>query len=118
MANVPLKSIKFHGLSYTYTIPQVDATLTKSGDAADAQKVGEEISDVKSAISDLVSALKSDLIPILRAGVYSSDQSDNIDDLEDDLETLAPTPVSPITPSQSGGTLTLSGFIASPSWNI
>ncbi len=36
MANIPLKTIKFPGLDDTYTIPQVDATLTNAGQAADA----------------------------------------------------------------------------------
>lgn len=51
MANKPLKSIQFPGLSDTYTIPQVDATLTQTGQAADAKKTGDEISDLK---ADLV----------------------------------------------------------------
>ncbi len=40
MANKPLKSIKFPGLPDTYTIPQVDPTLTQSGQAADAYETG------------------------------------------------------------------------------
>lgn len=40
MANVPLKSIKFPGLSDTYTVPQIDSTLTQQGKAADAKKTG------------------------------------------------------------------------------
>ena len=50
MANVPLKSIKFPGLSDTYTVPQVDNTLAVTGAAADAKKVGDELTDLKSAI--------------------------------------------------------------------
>ena len=41
MANIPLQSIKFPGLSNTYTSPQVDATLTTTGAAADAKAVGD-----------------------------------------------------------------------------
>lgn len=47
MANVPLKSIKFPGLEDTYTVPQIDSTLTQSGQAADAKVVGDEIEGVK-----------------------------------------------------------------------
>lgn len=51
MANIPLKSIKFPGLSDTYTVPQVDDTLATAGAAADAKKTGDELSDLKSALS-------------------------------------------------------------------
>lgn len=47
MANKPLQSIKFPGLSDTYTVPQVDNTLTATGAAADAKKVGDEITNLK-----------------------------------------------------------------------
>lgn len=53
MANKPLKSIKFPGLSDTYTVPQVDDTLLVSGAAADAKKTGDEISSVKSDLNSL-----------------------------------------------------------------
>lgn len=43
MANKPLKSIKYPGLSDTYTFLQNDPTLTQSGQAADAKVVGDEI---------------------------------------------------------------------------
>lgn len=51
MANKPLKSIQFPGLSDTYTVPQVDATLATSGAAADAKKVGDEINDLKQELN-------------------------------------------------------------------
>lgn len=50
MANVPLKSITFPGLSDTYTVPQIDNTLTTSGKAADAKVVGDQLGDLKSAV--------------------------------------------------------------------
>ena len=55
MANKPLKSIKFPGLNDTYTVPEVDATLATTGAAADAKKVGDEISDIKADLSTIVS---------------------------------------------------------------
>ena len=53
MANKPLKSIKFPGLSDTYTVPEVDATLTGTGKAADAKKTGDEITAIKADLSDV-----------------------------------------------------------------
>lgn len=53
MANKPLKSIKFPGLNDTYTVPEVDATLATTGAAADAKKVGDEISDIKADLSEI-----------------------------------------------------------------
>ena len=47
MANIPLQSITFPGLSDKYTTPTVDATLTQTGAAADAKKTGDEISGLK-----------------------------------------------------------------------
>lgn len=58
MANIPLKSIKFPGLSDTYTIPDptpVDATLANPGHAADAKKVGDELSDLKQDLNQITS---------------------------------------------------------------
>ena len=51
MAKIPLKEIKFPGLADTYTIPQVDNTLTTSGDAADAKKTGDEIGALKEELT-------------------------------------------------------------------
>lgn len=95
----------------------VDPTLTQSGEAADAKVTGDEIADLKSAIgdlddlttetkTDLVSAIneaatsggsaltdtqKELIITIMRNALYTSNQSANIDALE---ETFANTVVS------------------------
>jgi len=68
MANKPLKSIKFPGLADTYTVPEIASTLTEAGKAADAKKVGDELSDLKSAINVLEpTASASDVGKFLRA---------------------------------------------------
>lgn len=54
MANKPLKSIKFPGLSDTYTVPEVDATLTGTGKAADAKKVGDEVTAIKADLTQTI----------------------------------------------------------------
>ena len=59
MANKPLQSIKFPGLSDTYVVPQIDNTLTQTGQAADSKAVGDEITELKSAINK-----KSNLIDV------------------------------------------------------
>lgn len=53
MANVALKSIKFPGLTDTYTVPQIDSTLAVTGKAADAKATGDRLS----AVSDAFDAL-------------------------------------------------------------
>ena len=53
MANKPLKTIKFPGLDDTYTVPQVDAALATSGAAADAKKVGDELTNLKQEFNQL-----------------------------------------------------------------
>ena len=53
MANIPLSSIKFPGLTDTYTVPEVDANLATSGAAADAKKVGDELANVKADLNHL-----------------------------------------------------------------
>lgn len=53
MATIPLKDITFPGLDNTYTIPEIDSTLSTAGKAADAKKTGDEISQLKSDLTDL-----------------------------------------------------------------
>ena len=53
MADKLLKSIKFPTLPDRYVIG--DSTLTEEGAAADAKAVGDELTDVKSALDDLKS---------------------------------------------------------------
>lgn len=79
MANKPLKSIKFPGLADTYTVPEIDNTLTTSGKAADSKKVGDELNDLKSAVTalehvisqeDLTYAQISEIVKAGRADKY------------------------------------------------
>ena len=76
MANKPLQSIKFPGLSDTYTTPQVDATLTTTGAAADAKKVGGEITSIKQDLSELgnTSKLRDALLLLASKVAYIDDQ--------------------------------------------
>ena len=53
MANITLKDIQFPGLNNTYTVPEVDNTLTQSGEAADAKKTGDEITSLKQEFNQL-----------------------------------------------------------------
>lgn len=53
MATKPLKSLKFPTLDDTYTVPQVDDTLAVQGAAADAKKVGDELTDLKGDLNHL-----------------------------------------------------------------
>ena len=57
MATIPLQDIIFPGSisGNVYTVPDVDNTLTQTGEAADAKKTGDEISSLKQDINDLES---------------------------------------------------------------
>lgn len=85
MANKPLKSIKFPGLSDTYTVPQVDDTLLVSGAAADAKKTGDEISSVKSDFNSSIALDESyifdkvtvELPDVIKGNFEISDASEN-----------------------------------------
>lgn len=72
------------------TDQDIDATLKEAGKAADAAAVGDALSKLSAEIGNLPSGVSSNaktlLITILRNGVYSSDQSENIAALETALE--------------------------------
>ena len=51
MANIPTKSIKFPGLSDTYTFPQIDTSLTTEGKAADSKAVGDALAEKVDKVS-------------------------------------------------------------------
>lgn len=53
MANKLLQSIKFPGLADTYTVPQIDDTLSVEGRAADAKVTGDKIDELKSGLTDI-----------------------------------------------------------------
>lgn len=59
MASIPLKTVKFPGLSDTYTIPQVDSTLAVTGAAADAKAAGDAIGEVNERIDAVTLAYDS-----------------------------------------------------------
>lgn len=56
MANKPLQSIKFPGLSDTYIVPRIDDTLSVEGRAADAKVTGDKITGLKEDLSNFYSA--------------------------------------------------------------
>lgn len=53
MANKPLQSIKFPGLSDTYVVPQIDDTLSVEGRPADAKATGDRIDSLKEDLNEL-----------------------------------------------------------------
>lgn len=54
MANKPLQTIKFPGLTDTYTVPQVDSNFVgTAGKVPDSKKVKDEISSVKEELNDI-----------------------------------------------------------------
>ena len=68
MAEIPIKSITFSDLpNNKYVIPQVDAHLETAGDAADAKATGDQITALRSAISNLDNAVET-----LEAGSLSA----------------------------------------------
>ena len=71
MANIPLQDIEFPGLPDKYTVPVVDNTLTTTGAAADAKKVGDEITSIKQDLSEMNTATSSDVGKALKAKTVS-----------------------------------------------
>jgi len=65
MANKPLKSITFPGLTDKYTVPQIDNTLAVSGAAADAKKTGDEITNLKADLSS-ITTMTSNLLDVTK----------------------------------------------------
>lgn len=97
MANIPLQSISFPGLSDKYTTPTVDATLTQTGAAADAKKTGDEIGAIKNDLSekaDKTDALSAYIVETETGAVASF--TDGADDVPVKDMTVA------IEPVQSG----------------
>lgn len=118
MANKPLQSITFPGLPDTYTVPQVDATLTASGAAADAKIVGERLDEIGSgAITD---DLKQALLQLASKVAYIDDAGqDYYDDLFNAL--YPPIPATAVTLSANslsfgalGSTQTLIATVSPP----
>ena len=59
MANKPLQSIKFPGLSDTYVVPQIDDTLSAAGRPADAKAAGDRIGELKNELNPYHAALET-----------------------------------------------------------
>lgn len=57
MANTGLKSIEFPGLDDTYTIPQIDDTLTETGKAADAAATGTRLAALGTQVTAAEAAI-------------------------------------------------------------
>ena len=79
MANIPFKDIKFPDLPDTYTVPEVDTTLSTTGAAADAKKTGDEITALKADLTAVDSALSlsSELVYVSGGVVTGSFNTDN-----------------------------------------
>jgi hypothetical protein len=83
---------------------ELDTTLTQSGKAADAKAVGDRLTVLEGATpsgSGGMSITAANLLlTILRNGVYTSDQSANIDALEAALKSGGDEPVVPDVPDE------------------
>lgn len=86
MANKPLKSIKFPNLPDVYTVPQIDPSLTQSGQGADAKVVGDEISGLKEDLSEVLSdTIKESLLECFRHVPFLDNSKDYYKNLKDAL---------------------------------
>ena len=106
---------------------ELDTTLTVEGAAADAKAVGDRLTVLESATpsgSGGISILAANLLlAVLRNGVYTSDQSANIDALEAALKSGGDEPVEPDLPevdvSQTGSILSIvSGVTATQNGSV
>ena len=62
MANKPLQTIKFPGLTDTYTVPQVDSNFVgTAGQVPDSKKVHDEIDSLKEDLSDTSKTVYSEV---------------------------------------------------------
>ena len=80
MANIPLKTIKFPKLDNTYTVPEIDSTLTVTGKAADAKKTGDEITAIKADLSQNDAMLRNQdgyFYPIIGRNKWNADGNTN-----------------------------------------
>lgn len=111
MANKPLQSIKFPGLSDTYIVPQIDNTLTQTGQAADAKVVGDKIDNLKSAVNNVtdfnglgcnIFKIGSD-VPVTKNGLTITRVSDNAINVDGLCETAFNVNIAPKSYSVKGG---------------
>lgn len=92
MANKPLKTIRFPDLPDTYTVPEVDNTLSIPGAAADAKETGDQISNLKEDLNTVTSELFT--------------VSDNLFDFDSVIENAVPGSIG----SSPDTTVTLNGW--------
>lgn len=95
------------------TLPTPDKTLTESGGYADAAATGEAIKSLTEQLKNLPgnginSVARNLLITILRAGVYTTDQSGNIEALEQTLSVGGEQPSGIV---QNGSVLAVTGGV-------
>ena len=72
MANKPLQTIKFPGLTDTYTVPQVDSNFVgTAGQVPDSKKVHDEIDSLKEDLNAMNTASATDVGKALKAKTVS-----------------------------------------------